>query len=192
MKEFEITIRVKNNNLVQRRRELGLTIAQMAEAVGINMCSYGGLETMRESPRTKKGNWTLRVLALANFHMVAPEELFPQAVEEVTTPVVTRTVGIDDLAPLLTSHQYKCLQSPLEHHSKEEMEALLKEALSALSDGEREVVTKCFGLEEEEKTYAEIGKEHGLSAERVRQIRAKALRKLRHPSVSQDLRDFLD
>ena len=65
--------------------------------------------------------------------------------------------------------------------------------LNILSTRERKVLTLRFGLEDEvSRSLGDVGKELGITRERVRQIEAKALRKLRHPSRSRKLRDFLE
>ena len=68
----------------------------------------------------------------------------------------------------------------------------LNNALSSLTSREREVVTLRFGLEDgRARTLEEVGREFNVTRERIRQIEAKALRKLRHPSRSKRLKDFL-
>ena len=74
---------------------------------------------------------------------------------------------------------------------------LLKETLSSLLDSltprEEKVLRLRFGLEDgRSRTLEEVGKEFNVTRERIRQIEAKALRKLRHPSRSKKLKDFLD
>lgn len=69
----------------------------------------------------------------------------------------------------------------------------LNNALGSLTPREREVVTLRFGLEDgRARTLEEVGREFNVTRERIRQIEAKALRKLRHPSRSKRLKDFLN
>ncbi len=69
----------------------------------------------------------------------------------------------------------------------------LNEVLGTLTDREQEVLKLRFGLEDgRTRTLEEVGKEFNVTRERIRQIEAKALRKLRHPSRSRKLKDFLD
>ena len=69
----------------------------------------------------------------------------------------------------------------------------LNEVLYTLTDREQEVLKLRFGLEDgRARTLEEVGKEFNVTRERIRQIEAKALRKLRHPSRSRKLKDFLD
>jgi RNA polymerase primary sigma factor len=65
--------------------------------------------------------------------------------------------------------------------------------LGNLSDRERQVLVLRFGLDDgNSRTLEEVGREFGVTRERIRQIEAKALRKLRHPSRSKSLKDFLE
>jgi RNA polymerase primary sigma factor len=73
------------------------------------------------------------------------------------------------------------------------MKEQLHKVLSELSDREKRIITLRFGLENERPmTLEEVGKEFHVTRERIRQIEAKALRKLRHPSRSRLLKDFLE
>ncbi len=69
----------------------------------------------------------------------------------------------------------------------------LEEVLNTLTDREKKVLSLRFGLEDGRgRTLEEVGKEFNVTRERIRQIEAKALRKLRHPTRSRKLRDYLD
>ena len=69
----------------------------------------------------------------------------------------------------------------------------IDEVLTDLSDQEQQVLRMRFGLDDDTpKTLEEIGRVFGVTRERIRQIEAKAIRKLRHPSRSKKLRDYLD
>ena len=73
------------------------------------------------------------------------------------------------------------------------MQEQLREVLASLSDREASVVKMRFGLTDgQPKTLDDIGREFGLTRERIRQIESKTLSKLRHPSRAQKLRDYLD
>ena len=69
----------------------------------------------------------------------------------------------------------------------------LLEVLGTLTDREQKVLRLRFGLDDgRARTLEEVGKEFNVTRERIRQIEAKALRKLRHPSRSKKLRDYLE
>ena len=69
----------------------------------------------------------------------------------------------------------------------------LNEVLNTLTKREQEVIRLRFGLEDgRARTLEEVGKQFDVTRERIRQIEAKALRKLRHPSKSKILKDYLE
>ena len=82
--------------------------------------------------------------------------------------------------------------SPADSAAFSMLRAELATALESLTDRERQVVKLRFGLEDgRARTLEEVGKEFNVTRERIRQIEGKALRKLRHPSRSKRLKDFL-
>ncbi len=82
---------------------------------------------------------------------------------------------------------------PLEIASHELLKSQISDALSKLTDRERKIIVLRFGLEDGKfRTLEEVGREFGITRERIRQIEAKALRKLRHPSYSRKLRGYLE
>jgi len=83
--------------------------------------------------------------------------------------------------------------APAEAASNALMKELLWEVLDTLTPREAKVLRLRFGLDDgNPRTLEEVGKEFHVTRERIRQIEAKALRKLRHPSRSKKLKDFLD
>lgn len=83
--------------------------------------------------------------------------------------------------------------SPAEHAAYELLKEQLEQVLDKLTDREENVLRLRFGLDDgRTRTLEEVGKVFGVTRERIRQIEAKALRKLRLPSNSKQLRDFLD
>ena len=85
------------------------------------------------------------------------------------------------------------IASPADAASFVLLKEQLNEVLDTLTEREQEVLILRFGLEDgRARTLEEVGKEFNVTRERIRQIEAKALRKLRHPSRSRKLKDFLD
>ena len=83
--------------------------------------------------------------------------------------------------------------SPADHAAYEMMKKQLENVLDTLTDREENVLRLRFGLDDgRTRTLEEVGKVFGVTRERIRQIEAKALRKLRHPSRSKRVKDFLE
>ncbi|KAA9219076.1 MULTISPECIES: RNA polymerase sigma factor RpoD [Aerococcus] len=82
---------------------------------------------------------------------------------------------------------------PDEYTNQELLKEQLNEVLDTLTDREENVLRLRFGLEDgQTKTLEQVGQQFGVTRERIRQIEAKALRKLRHPSRLKQLKDFLE
>ena len=83
--------------------------------------------------------------------------------------------------------------TPIEAASRELLKENIEEVLSSLTDREARVLRMRFGLDSRNPmTLEEVGREFGVTRERIRQIEAKALRKLKHPSRRKKLQDYLD
>ncbi len=81
---------------------------------------------------------------------------------------------------------------PMDAAAKEMLKDQVQAALAALSERERQVLELRFGLlDGKDHTLEEVSNYFNVTRERIRQIEAKALRKLRHPSRSRDLREYL-
>jgi len=103
-----------------------------------------------------------------------------------------RPVGDEDNSTLADFIEDQDAAAPLDAAAKEILREQIQDSLSSLSDRERQVLELRFGLNNgKDHTLEEVSQFFGVTRERIRQIEAKALRKLRHPSRSRDLREFL-
>ncbi|HQE18897.1 MAG TPA: RNA polymerase sigma factor RpoD [Aggregatilineales bacterium] len=101
-------------------------------------------------------------------------------------------VGQEDSSLLGDFIEDDKVPGPVEKADKQLLKEQVKDLLNGLSDREREVLEMRFGLKDgQDHTLEEVGKHFGVTRERIRQIEAKALRKLRHPTRSRQLRDYL-
>lgn len=125
-------------------------------------------------------------------------DLTPEKVREILKiaqePVSLETpIGEEDdshLGDFIEDHE---AQSPADHAAYELLKEQLEDVLDTLTDREENVLRLRFGLDDgRTRTLEEVGKVFGVTRERIRQIEAKALRKLRHPSRSKRLKDFLE
>ncbi|MDE4083720.1 RNA polymerase sigma factor RpoD [Planococcus maritimus] len=125
-------------------------------------------------------------------------DLLPEKVREILKiaqePVSLETpIGEEDDSHLGDFIEDSDAQSPSDHAAYELLKEQLEDVLDTLTDREENVLRLRFGLDDgRTRTLEEVGKVFGVTRERIRQIEAKALRKLRHPSRSKRLKDFLE
>jgi RNA polymerase primary sigma factor len=125
-------------------------------------------------------------------------DLTPEKVREILKiaqePVSLETpIGEEDDSHLGDFIEDQEATSPSEHAAYELLKEQLEDVLDTLTDREENVLRLRFGLDDgRTRTLEEVGKVFGVTRERIRQIEAKALRKLRHPSRSKRLKDFLE
>jgi len=101
-------------------------------------------------------------------------------------------IGSGDDSSLADFIEDESIPGPIDSASRELLREQMRDLLDALSPRERGVLELRFGLKDgQSRTLEEVGKLFGVTRERVRQIEAKALRKLRHPKSSRKLRDYL-
>ena len=101
-------------------------------------------------------------------------------------------VGNEDNSTLGDFIEDESIPGPAEVASGELLREQVRNALGQLGPREREVLEMRFGLQDgQAHTLEEVGQAFGVTRERIRQIEAKALRKLRHPIRSRKLRDYL-
>ncbi len=101
-------------------------------------------------------------------------------------------IGAEDNSSLGDFIEDDSLPGPADQASRHLLKEQMTEILSGLSERERKVLEMRFGLKDgTARTLEEVGQEFGVTRERIRQIEAKALRKLRHPIRSRKLRDYL-
>lgn len=101
-------------------------------------------------------------------------------------------VGDDESSALGDFIEDEDALSPMDAAAREMLREQITHALESLSERERDVLELRFGLKDgKEHTLEEVSRYFDVTRERVRQIEAKALRKLRHPSKSRELRDYL-
>ncbi|MCZ6614198.1 MAG: RNA polymerase sigma factor RpoD [Chloroflexi bacterium] len=125
-------------------------------------------------------------------------EVPPEKVQEILKisqgPVSLETpIGEEEDSHLGDFIEDKSGLAPADAASYQLLKEQVGSVLNTLNDREKRVLQLRFGLEDgRSRTLEEVGKEFGVTRERIRQIEAKALRKLRHPTRSKKLRDFLD
>ncbi len=126
--------------------------------------------------------------------MEMPEEKVRKVLKIAKEPISMETpIGDDEDSHLGDFIEDANIQAPNESASFEGLQRTTREALEGLTSREAKVLRMRFGIDmNTDHTLEEVGKQFDVTRERIRQIEAKALRKLRHPSRSGQLKTFLD
>ncbi|MCF0107805.1 MAG: RNA polymerase sigma factor RpoD [Bacilli bacterium] len=125
-------------------------------------------------------------------------ELTPKRIREIQRiamePVSLETpIGEEDDSHLGDFIEDKESESPVEYTTRQLLKEELYSILTELNDREEKVIRLRYGLDDNRpRTLEEVGREFGVTRERIRQIEAKAIRKLRHPTRSKRLGDYKD
>lgn len=126
--------------------------------------------------------------------MDMPEDKIRKVLKITKEPISMETpIGDDEDSHLGDFIEDSTMQSPIEMATSESLKESTREVLAGLTAREAKVLHMRFGIDmNTDHTLEEVGKQFDVTRERIRQIEAKALRKLRHPSRSEHLRSFLD
>ncbi|MGU0793689.1 RNA polymerase sigma factor RpoD [Pseudomonas aeruginosa] len=126
--------------------------------------------------------------------MDMPEDKIRKVLKIAKEPISMETpIGDDEDSHLGDFIEDSTMQSPIEMATSESLKESTREVLAGLTAREAKVLRMRFGIDmNTDHTLEAVGKQFDVTRERIRQIEAKALRKLRHPSRSEHLRSFLD
>ncbi|WP_395479983.1 RNA polymerase sigma factor RpoD [Candidatus Curculioniphilus buchneri] len=126
--------------------------------------------------------------------MLMPEDKIRKVLKIAKEPISMETpIGDDEDAHLGDFIEDTALELPLDSATSESLRSATHDVLAGLTAREAKVLRMRFGIDmNTDHTLEEVGKQFDVTRERIRQIEAKALRKLRHPSRSEVLRSFLD
>ncbi|MFP8965603.1 RNA polymerase sigma factor RpoD [Pokkaliibacter sp. CJK22405] len=126
--------------------------------------------------------------------MDMPEDKIRKVLKIAKEPISMETpIGDDEDSSLGDFIEDVNLSSPMDSATSEGLREATREVLSSLTAREAKVLRMRFGIDmNTDHTLEEVGKQFDVTRERIRQIEAKALRKLRHPTRSEHLRSFLD
>ena len=126
--------------------------------------------------------------------MELPEDKVLKALDVAKQPISLETpVGDDDDSTMWNLVSDTSAESPLDHASDKGLRQTTTDVLTALTDREAKVLRMRFGIDmNTDHTLEEVGRQFSVTRERIRQIEAKALRKLRHPARSEQLKSFIE
>ncbi len=185
MNDYRLEVKVRNANILRLMESRGIeSVAELCRNAGVCNATFGEIVNLKRAPVTRKGDWHPVVLKVCEHLFVMPSDLFSQEqMEPLKTNKSSVDIGFDDISRLLEDPT----QDPslvLEH---QDAVGAVSAALETLTEREQQVINLRFGLDGKEHSLLGVANIFGVTRERIRQIEAKALRKLRNPTRSQPL-----
>jgi len=174
------------------------SVSEFCRAVGLPKTALTDLIAMRKPPLNQSGEFSEHAKALMEELCALPTDLWTseQLTLKLKRNTAQRDVSSEGMRAALGMHAEEMLElmkpdDPDEAVLKHEMVSVVEEKLDSLSPREAKMLRLRFGIGCEEHTLEEVGKVLDVTRERARQIEAKALRHLKHPSRSDELRQLL-
>jgi len=194
MKDFDLIMKLRNNRILERRENLGISAPEAARLIGIGYQIYLDYEYLRKSPFKPFSYLELKETAakICDFFGVLPEELWPDIVLKVQRSVIRRKLDEGDVSHLISDNQRLRMLPPDEFAEIVEQRSIIEEELTNnLSERERDIIIRRFGFVEDEETLDCIASKIGRSRTRIGQIEGRALRKIRHSESAKKLKETL-
>lgn len=197
MEEFNIKVSVRNNLILQAIRKQGYTnIAKFAKECEVSLGGLYDLINLKEAPLNASGEFSKPAKELMEALGACPVELWTdeQLTMQLRSNTVERELSKESLQIALQSNARSLIGLDYPEQALEEVDntRVIGDKLDSLTRREAKVLRLRFGIDGvKEHTCEEIGDLFGCTGGRINQIELKALRKLRHPSRSDDLQDML-
>jgi len=197
--EYRIKVTVRNNLILNAIENAGYkSVSDFCRAVSLPKTALTEIIAMRRPPINQNGEFSEHAKALMEELCALPTDLWTS--EQLTLKLkrnsAQRDVSSEGMRAALGMHAEEMLElmkpdDPDEAVLKHEMVSVVEAKLDSLSPREAKMLRLRFGIGCEEHTLEEVGKVLDVTRERARQIEAKALRNLKHPSRSDELRQLL-
>lgn len=190
MKDVRIGFKFRNNFIITKMKNRGIrSVAELCRLMNESLAEgeskayqsvLGKLISMKMPSKKSDGSWITQAMNLATFFQCLPEDLFstPQQLNSLKTNRAEAQRSFMEIQQLTLNHT-DCPEVRLQAMN---FASCLREGLLKLTPKQQVVIRKRFGIDCEEQTLEEIAVEFKVGRERIRQIEAKALRKLKHPS----------
>lgn len=196
MSDYRIEVKVKNANILRAIKKNGYdNVNRFCVANNFSPQSFGDYVNLKKSPVNKHGDWVPYIIRIAEALNTMPSDLFShEQLIPLDNNKSSADVSMEDIGTLLPAPVKSPLKLMLEQDAKVTVDAALE---GLLTEREAKVLRALSGIDQEPKTWRQIGEELNISHQRVRHIEANALRKLRgadswHGTTPNLLRDALD
>jgi RNA polymerase sigma factor (sigma-70 family) len=198
MDEYNVKVTVRNNLILKAIKDFGYTnLNNFAKATSVGITGLYGLVNLMEPPIGVKGEFTKPAKDLMEVLGACPSELWTD--EQLTLRLdsnrTERVMSKEALQVTLQSSARSLigLDYPEQEMVEEDMARITKDKLDSLTPREAKILRLRFGFDGGEgRTLEEVGEIFKVSREQIRHIESQALRKLRHPTRSDDLKQFIN
>jgi RNA polymerase sigma factor (sigma-70 family) len=197
MSDYRVTVKVQNNNIIKRILDAGYKTVGEFCRLNPSMRTFnstiGDIINMKSSPFNQSGDFKTCIKSAAMILECLPEDFFTENQLNTALETNKRVLEVEE-AELQFMLENKQVMKSLEQSVYEtERTKAIDNALESLTPRECKVIEMRMGLGKanREHTLEEVGKVFGVTRDRIRQIEAKALRKLRHPRRREHLREFI-
>lgn len=197
VEEFNIKVSVRNNLILKSIKNQGYTnLNKFAKECQVSIGGLYDLVNLKESPLTRDGEFSKPAKELMEALGACPVELWTdeQLTMRLRSNTVEREISKEGLQIALQSNARSLIGLDYPEQELEEVDntRVVGDKLDSLTRREAKVLRLRFGLDGvKEHTFEEIGDLFECTGGRIQQIEAQALRKMRHPSRSDDLKDML-
>jgi RNA polymerase sigma factor (sigma-70 family) len=197
MKEYRVKVTVRNNLLLSAIEDAGYkSQAEFARSAGLTDTQVTALVGLRVCPINNVGEFSKLAQAVMEALGACPTDLWTN--DQLSMRLKNNTAegemsGIEVLSALaMNPVDLIEIKDPDVEVFEKERVSIVAKTLKTLTFSEQMILGKRFGINGEEQSLREIGREMGLTPERIRQIEARAMRKMRHPSRSKELEQFIE
>lgn len=188
--DYRVEVKVKNNNILRKIEEAGYKT--VGEFCRLNnrpswQSRIGDYVNLKATPINASGDFFPHIYEMSNILNCSPEDLFTETQLQTAMETNKRTVEVNEAemrfmientpSPLLLEDQIHAERLP------DKIETLLKK----LTLREEKVIRLRFGIDGEPQTLQQIGETFNVTGARIREIEAKALRKMRHPTRHREI-----
>lgn len=197
MDEYRVKITVRNNLLMTAIEEAGYkSQTDFARAIGSTATKVNALVAMREPPLNMNGEFSEVAKLVMEALGACPTDLWTeqQLTLQLRKNSTNMNMGANTLRLMMSDpNDPALLENDIDDMGlfREELKDVMTDMLDSMTPREAKVLRLRFGIGCEEHTLEDAAKVFGCTRERVRQIEARALRKMRHPSRSDHIKDFM-
>lgn len=195
MTDYRVDVKVRNNNILRKIEEAGYS--SVGEFCRLNNMKsqagrIGDFVNLKRSPLNSSGEFLPLIEKICDILLCSPEDLFSEVQLHTALESNRRSIKVNE-AELQFMLENKVEPLLLEDQiTQDRLPAKIGQLLTTLTPREAKVIKLRFGLEGcAPQNLDEVGRHFDCSRERIRQIEAKALRKLRHPRRSERFREYI-